>query len=212
MRKFKELIKFVVEASRAGVAKYQAGLRDKRTVWVKDPGAAFGSRQSTYGKETAAAAAIETGLKRRDEVKAAAAAKGAAEGEAKAKAAAELAARIAATKQQATKGTGVAKQIQLLQAGQTIGVDLVDGGFGYIHHDADSGTKFFAKDNNQTAHPIHSVQFHPEHLKITTPKKSGKNVQFPVVGTIHHRDATPVKSGGIDRRTGRFTTQHDLNR
>jgi hypothetical protein len=195
MRKFKELINFVVEASRAGVAKYQANLRDRKTVWVKDPGAAFGSRESTYGKETAAAVA-----------------KGAAEGEAKAKAAAELAARIAATKQQATKGTGVAKQIQLLQAGQTIGVDLVDGGFGYIHHDADSGTKFFAKDNNQTAHAIHSVQFHPEHLKITTPKKSGKNVQFPVVGTIHHRDATPVKSGGIDRRTGRFVTQHDLNR
>jgi len=207
MRKFKELVQFVVEASRAGVAKYQAGLRDKRKVEVKDPGAAYGYRESTYGAETAKAAAIETGRKRRDEVKAAAAAEGKAKGEAKARAAAELAARISRTKSEA----GANEQIESLRPGETLGVDLVDGGFGYVHHHQETNTKYFAKGNNEKAHPIHSVEVHPEHLKITTMKATGKNRTKTTLAHIHHRDATPVKSGGIDRRTGSFMTRHDLN-
>jgi len=212
MRKFKELVQLVAEASRAGVAKYQAVDRDMRPVSVKDPGSAFGYKWTTYGQQTAAAAGIENAGRRRDEVKAAAAAQGEVEGKAKAQAAAELAARIAKTSKEASEGSGVDKQIKELKAGQTIGVDLVDGGFGYVHHDERTGTKFFARGNRQRAHPIHKTSIQPDHLQITTPKKSGRNVKFPVVAKIHHKDATPIKSGEIDKRTGVFTTKHDINR
>jgi hypothetical protein len=207
MRKFKELVQFVAEASRAGVAKYQAKHRDSRPVWVPDSGAAFGSRESTYGDQTAAAARIENAGRIRDKVKAAAAAEGKAKGEAKARAAAELAARISKTKSEA----GANEQIESLRPGETLGVDLVDGGFGYVHHHQETKTKYFAKGNNEKAHPIHSVEVHPDHLKITTMKTTGKNRTKTTLANVHHRDATPVKSGGIDRRTGAFTTQHDLN-
>lgn len=211
MRKFKDLISTIAEATKTGVARYQAAFRDQRP--VEDPFSqvgVYGRKTSTYGAVTAQQAGLELAGKRRDEVKAAAAAEGKAKGEAKAKQAAELAARIASTTKQATTGSGVMKQIDALRPGQTIGVDLVDGGSGYVHHH-ENGTKYFAKGHNKPAHPIHKVQIHPDHLKITTPRKSGRNVSFPVVATIHHGDATPVKSGSIDRM-GRFVTTDDINR
>ena len=212
MKKFKDLISIIAEATKTGVARYQAAFRDQRP--VEDPFSqvgAFGSRQtSTYGAVTAKEAGLELAQKRRVQVQAAAKAEGQATGEAKVKQAAELAARIATTTQQATTGSGVMKQIDALRSGQTIGVDLVDGGSGYVHHH-ENGTKYFSKGHNKPAHPIHKVQIHPDHLKITTPRKSGRNVTFPVVATIHHGDATPVKSGSIDRM-GRFVTTDDINR
>jgi hypothetical protein len=222
MRKFKELVKAIYEAT--GAASKAAALRFTRS---REPAPIDTGREvypsgfpedplkpgQPYNKQTYLDRyALSSGARDvRDRRKAAAAAKGAAEGEAKQRAAAELAARITVTKQQASEGTGVKKQIENLKAGETIGVDLVDGGFGYVHHDGDTGIKFFAKGNRERAHPIHSTPVQPDHVQITTPKKSGKNIQFPVVGKIHHRDATPVKSGRIDRRTGAFITDHDIN-
>ena len=226
MRNFKQLISTIKEAT--GAASKAAALRftrsrepapvkTRRNVYPADdlpgfpedplnPGQPY-NKQTYLDREALLSGARDT----KEKTKAAAAAQGEAEGKAKAQAAAELAARIASTKQQATKGSGVMKQIDELPKGGTIGVDLVDGGSGYVHHDERTGTKFFARGNNQQAHPIHRVQVHPDHLKITTPKKSGRNVKFPVVGQIHHKDATPVKSGSITRK-GTFTTGDDINR
>lgn len=217
MRKFKELISIIAEATKTGVARYQAAFRDQRQ--VEDPFAVagvYGKPKTTYGKATSQAAGLELAGKRRAEVKAAAEAEGKAKGEAKAKQAAELAARLATATKEATKGSGVKKQIDTLEPGQTIAVDLQDGGFGYIHHaeprfSGQKSVKYFSKGNNKQAHPIHGVRIQPDHLEITTPKKSGKNVNIAVVGKVNHKDATPIKSGGVDRK-GRFVTQHDINR
>lgn len=218
MRKFKQLVSMIAEATKTGVARYQAAFRDQRQ--VEDPFAVagvYGKPKTTYGKATSQAAGLELAGKRRAEVKAAAEAEGKARGEAKAKQAAEMAARLASASQEATRGTGVKKQIDSLQPGQTIAVDLLDGGFGYVHHaeprfGGEPSVKYFSKGNNQTAHPIHSLRVQPDHLEVTTPKKSGKNVNISVVGKINHRDATPIKSGSVDSKTGKFTTSHDINK
>jgi hypothetical protein len=217
MRKFKQLISIIAEATKTGVARYQAAFRDQRK--VEDPfstAGVYGRPITTYGKVTSQAAALERARETRSKVKAEAEAEGRARGEAKAKQAAEMAARLATATKEATKGTGVKKQIDTLEPGQTIAVDLQDGGFGYVHHaeprfSGEKSVKYFSKGNNKQAHPIHSVRIQPDHLEITTPRKSGRNVDIAVVGKVNHKDATPIKSGTVDRN-GRFVTQHDINR
>ena len=240
MKKFKQLMVNIVEAT--GAASKAAALRFTRslkpapvksgTTVVKDvPLSGGGKRPQIFPEDpsmpgsgkpydlqthTDRKAAISYGKGRRAEVKAAAEAEGKARGEAKAKQAAEMAARIATATKEATKGSGVKKQIDTLEPGQTIAVDLQDGGFGYVHHaeprfSGEKSVKYFSKGNNQQAHPIHGVRIQPDHLEITTPRKKGKNVDIAVVGKVNHKDATPIKSGGVDRN-GRFVTQHDINR
>jgi hypothetical protein len=203
MRKFKELVNKIYEATGAAS---KAAARD--FLKSRKPSSVPGVSQLQYDNR---AAAIEFALMQKTKKQAEARIAGQQEGERKAARTKELMGKISATTKEASEGTGVKKQIEDLKAGETIGVDLVDGGFGYVHHDPDTGTKFFAKGNRERAHPIHSTPVQPDHVQITTPKKSGKNIQFPVVGKIHHRDATPVKSGRIDRRTGAFITDHDIN-
>lgn len=231
MKQFKTLIQNIVEAtgaaSKAAALRFTRGMtpapvKSGKTVVKSLPVSGGGSRYGVFPEDPAAPgsdkpydmqthldrkSALSAATDRRQQVKSAAAEQGKVRGIAKAKEAAELAARLASTAQEAKSGSGVIFQHKTMKPGETIGVDLVDGDFGYIHKHINNGKSYFANKNGGKAHEVDSLN--PSLHHVTVMSKKGK-VAKPVA-RIHHGDATPVKSGKIDIKSGTFVTVDDIN-
>ena len=231
MKKFKQLIINVVEATGAASKAAAIGFRrslqpapiKSSTNVVKDiPLSGGGKTIGVFPEDPASPgsgkpydlethlnrqSAVRAASDRRQQVKSAAAKEGEARGIAKAKEAAQMAARLASTAQQAKSGSGVISQHKNMKPGETIGVDLVDGDFGYIHKHVNNGKSYFADRNGGRAHEVDSLN--PSLHHVTVMSKKGK-VAKPIA-RIHHGDATPVKSGKIDTKSGAFFTGDDIN-
>lgn len=213
MKKFKQLILAISEATKTGVAKYQAAFRDQRQ--VEDPFAVagvYGKPKTTYGKATSQMAALEVARNRRDEVKAAARAEGEAKGK---KTAADI--KQKTTQIVRTEKTAKAFGIPDIHA-------IVDGKHG--EKDVAGVTVVGHEKNGYIAKHQGSIHFrHPDgrtHMNVELrpsangiaiwSSRPGSKKSVKAIAHIEPKgDAVPVR-GGVSKGNVMVHPEDDLNR